>query len=61
MPAKPTKKQWSIARWERKAAALGAAASLVRSVGGADYRLPHTGGSRAADIPAGAVTSEDAT
>jgi carboxypeptidase Q len=46
-------------RGARKAAALGAAASLVRSVGGADYRLPHTGGSLAADIPAGAVTSED--
>ena len=44
----------------QKAAALGAAASLVRSVGGADYRLAHTGNSRAADIPAGAVTSEDA-
>src|SRR5882724_2432091 len=36
----------------RQAAELGAAASLVRSVGGANYRLPHTGGSRAADIPA---------
>ena len=44
----------------RKAAALGAVASLVRSVGGADYRLPHTGGSLSADIPAGAVSSEDA-
>ncbi len=44
----------------KKAAALGAVASLVRSVGGADYRLPHTGGSTAAGIPAGAVTSEDA-
>jgi hypothetical protein len=44
----------------KKAAALGAVASLVRSVGGADYRLPHTGSSRAADIPAGAVSSEDA-
>ena len=44
----------------RRAAELGAVASLVRSVGGANYRLPHTGGSRAADIPAGAVTSEDA-
>lgn len=44
----------------KKAAALGAIASLVRSVGGADYRLPHTGSSRAADIPAGAVSSEDA-
>jgi Zn-dependent M28 family amino/carboxypeptidase len=44
----------------KRAAALGAVGSLVRSVGGADYRLPHTGGSRAADIPAGAVTAEDA-
>ncbi len=44
----------------QKAAALGAAGSLVRSVGGADYRLAHTGNSRAANIPAGAVTSEDA-
>jgi carboxypeptidase Q len=44
----------------QKAAALGAVASLVRSVGAADYRLPHTGGSTAAGIPAGAVTSEDA-
>ncbi|MGA9797381.1 MAG: M20/M25/M40 family metallo-hydrolase [Terriglobales bacterium] len=44
----------------RKVAELGGVASLVRSVGGADYRLPHTGGSAAADIPAGAVTSEDA-
>ena len=43
-----------------RAAELGAVASLVRSVGGADYRLPHTGGSTAAGIPAGAVTSEDA-
>ena len=42
------------------AAALGAIASLVRSVGGADYRLPHTGWSQMAGIPAGAVTSEDA-
>ena len=44
----------------QKAVALGAVASLVRSVGGADYRLPHTGGSRMTDIPAGAVSSEDA-
>jgi carboxypeptidase Q len=44
----------------RKAAGLGAVASLVRSVGGAEYRLSHTGGSREAGIPAGAVTSEDA-
>jgi len=44
----------------KAAAELGAVASLVRSVGGADYRLPHTGGSTAAGIPAGAITSEDA-
>jgi carboxypeptidase Q len=48
------------ARGPRKAAELGAIASLIRSVGGADYRLPHTGTSWAADIPAGALTSEDA-
>jgi carboxypeptidase Q len=47
-------------RGAKEAAALGAVASLVRSVGGADYRLPHTGGSSPAGIPAGAVTSEDA-
>jgi carboxypeptidase Q len=44
----------------RRAAALGAVGSVIRSMGGADYRLPHTGNSRAAGIPAGAVTSEDA-
>jgi carboxypeptidase Q len=44
----------------RKAAALGAVGSLVSSVGGAAYRLPHTGGSGSAGIPAGSVTSEDA-
>jgi carboxypeptidase Q len=44
----------------KAAAELGAAASLVRSVGGADFRLPHTGWGAAAGIPAGAVTSEDA-
>lgn len=44
----------------RAAAELGAAACLVRSVGNADYRLPHTGMSFPANIPAGAVTSEDA-
>jgi Zn-dependent M28 family amino/carboxypeptidase len=43
-----------------RAVELGAVSALVRSVGGADYRLPHTGGSTAANIPAGAVTSEDA-
>jgi hypothetical protein len=46
------------------AARLGAIGALVRSVGGADYRLPHTGQTRyAADapqIPAAAVTAEDA-
>ena len=40
---------------------LGGAACLVRSVGNADYRLPHTGFSLPAGIPAGAVTTEDAT
>ncbi len=39
---------------------LGAVGSLVRSVGGADYRLPHAGWSEHAGIPAGAVSSEDA-
>lgn len=46
------------------AARLGAVAALVRSVGGADYRIPHTGGLRylpdAPRIPAAAVTAEDA-
>ncbi len=46
------------------AARLGAVAALVRSVGGAAYRLPHTGATRYADdapkIPAAAVTNEDA-
>jgi carboxypeptidase Q len=44
----------------KKAAALGAVASLIRSLGDADYRLPHTGYSIAAGIPAAAVTAEDA-
>jgi Zn-dependent M28 family amino/carboxypeptidase len=44
----------------KAAADLGAAAALVRTVGNADYRLPHTGFSIPANIPAGAVTSEDA-
>jgi carboxypeptidase Q len=44
----------------KAAAELGAIACLVRSVGGADYRLPHTGWSAPAGIPAAAVTSEDA-
>ena len=46
------------------AARQGAIACLIRSVGGADYRLPHTGQTKYADdapkIPAGAVTAEDA-
>ena len=46
------------------AARLGAVAALIRSVGGAAYRLPHTGATRYADdapkIPAAAVTEEDA-
>ncbi len=44
----------------KAAADLGAVACLVRSVGNADYRLPHTGMSAAAGIPAAAVTAEDA-
>ncbi len=44
----------------KAAAELGAAGSLVRSVGTADYRLPHTGYSTDAGIPQGAVASEDA-
>jgi carboxypeptidase Q len=46
------------------AAAAGAVALLVRSVGGADYRLPHTGATfyepSLPKIPAAAVTAEDA-
>ena len=46
------------------AARQGAVACLIRSVGGADYRIPHTGQTQYADdapkIPAGAVTAEDA-
>jgi len=44
----------------KAAAGLGATAALVRSVGNADYRLPHTGWSLPAGIPAGAVAAEDA-
>ena len=47
-------------RGAKEAAALGAVACLVRSVGGADYRIPHTGHNTNAGIPAGAVTAEDA-
>jgi Zn-dependent M28 family amino/carboxypeptidase len=46
------------------AARQGAVACLIRSVGGADYRLPHTGQTDYAidvpKIPAAAVTAEDA-
>lgn len=46
------------------AAKQGAIATLVRSVGGADYRIPHTGGMvylpDAPKIPTAAVTAEDA-
>jgi hypothetical protein len=46
------------------AASLGAVAVLVRSVGGADFRLPHTGATVYAEglpkIPAAAVAAEDA-
>jgi len=46
------------------AARLGAVAALIRSVGGAEYRLPHTGQTDYAKdvpkIPAAAVTAEDA-
>jgi carboxypeptidase Q len=46
------------------AARQGAVACLIRSVGGADYRLPHTGQTDYVNdtpkIPAGAVTAEDA-
>src|SRR5216117_408436 len=46
------------------AARQGAVACFIRSVGGADYRLPHTGqtdyANDAPKIPAGAVTAEDA-
>ncbi len=46
------------------AASVGAVAVLVRSVGGADYRLPHTGMTsyepNVPKIPAAAVSAEDA-
>jgi len=45
-------------------ATVGAAAVLVRSVGGADYRLPHTGATLPSpdgrQIPAAAIAAEDA-
>lgn len=46
------------------AAKLGAVAALIRSVGSADYRLPHTGNTKYEEgvpkIPAAAVATEDA-
>ena len=46
------------------AASLGAAAVLVRSLGNADFRLPHTGVTQYVEgginVPAAAVTAEDA-
>ncbi|OYO27852.1 M20/M25/M40 family metallo-hydrolase [Janthinobacterium sp. PC23-8] len=47
----------------KAAAELGAAAALVRSIGGADFRIPHAGATGLDDgkrIPAAAVTVEDA-
>ncbi len=47
-----------------RAARLGALAALVRSVGGANFRLPHTGATNweaaGRHIPAAAVSAEDA-
>jgi carboxypeptidase Q len=46
-----------------EAAKLGAAASLIRSAGGAEYRLAHTGGMNTRNgpiVPAGALAAEDA-
>jgi carboxypeptidase Q len=47
-----------------EAAALGASAALVRSLGGAEYRLPHTGWTdwkpNQTPIPAAALSAEDA-
>ena len=42
------------------AAELGAVASMVRSAGDGEVRLPHTGWSADAHIPASAVSAEDA-
>ena len=45
------------------ASRMGAAAALVRSVGAADYRIPHTGATdwgKDSPIPAAAVSAEDA-
>jgi carboxypeptidase Q len=42
------------------ASQLGAIGSLVRTAGDGAYRLPHTGSSTDAPIPAGAISAEDA-
>lgn len=42
------------------ASQMGAVAALVRSAGDGAFRLPHTGWSADAPIPAGAVSAEDA-
>jgi hypothetical protein len=47
-------------RGAKAAAELGAVAALVRSVGGANYRLPHTGYSAPSGIPDGDLAAEDA-
>jgi len=47
-------------RGGRAVAELGGAASLIRSVGTAEYRLPHTGFSYPAPVPAAALAAEDA-
>jgi hypothetical protein len=47
-------------RGAKAAAELGAVASLIRSAGGAEYRLPHTGFSYPAPIPAASLAAEDA-
>jgi len=47
-------------RGGKAVADLGGIAALVRSVGSADYRLPHTGFSFPAPVPAAALATEDA-
>jgi hypothetical protein len=44
----------------KAAATLGAAGALMRSAGGANFRLPHTGYSTPAEIPAASLAAEDA-
>lgn len=47
-------------RGAKAAAELGAVGSLIRSVGGASFRLPHTGHSEPVSVPAAALAAEDA-